>query len=219
MAGDVAYFGGTFDPIHIAHLRGVLEVAEEVGLAKVYFMPAATPPHRKGVQAGIEHRLAMVRLAVEGHAMFGVSDLEVRRGGLSRSVDTLGQLMAEHGGQRVNFLVGADAFFAIHTWHQARRLFDLADFLIMERPGAPGPDLLHYLRKVVDPAFEEAPDGWVRLPGGGGARWVHTRLLEISSTDIKDRVSRGKAITFLVPSKVEAYINKMKLYRQKKAEE
>lgn len=208
----LAIYGGTFDPVHLGHLRAAQEVAEELGLDRVYFMPCAEPPFRKDVRASATDRLAMVRLAVEGNPRFGVSDLEIRRGGKSYAVESLEELKRAHPASRLVFLVGADAFFSVHSWYQPRRLFELADFAVMTRPGAPGRDIAEYLERYLDPAFSRAEGGWVRLPGGHGARQVTTTLLDISSTDLKRRAAAGLALTYLVPPAVEEYIRTMKLY-------
>lgn len=211
----LAIFGGTFDPVHLGHLRAAQEVAEELGLDRVLFMPCAEPPFRKDVRANAGQRLAMVELAVADNPRFGVSDLEIRRGGKSYAVDSLEELKAAHPGARVCWLVGADAFFSIHSWYQPRRLFELADFAVMTRPGAPGRDILEYLERYLDPAFALAEGGWVRLPGGHGAKRVTTTLLDISSTEIKRRAAAGLSLAYLVPPAVEDYIKKMSLYGYK----
>ena len=212
MDGKIAIFGGTFDPIHIAHLRGAIEVAEVLDLPNVRFMPCATPPHRKDVKASLEHRLAMCRLAVEGHPQLIVDDMEARRGGISRTIDTLTYLKSENPGASIYFIIGADAFFYLHTWYEARSLFDHADFVVMDRPRAPRLDAGDYLREKIDPSFAPAEDGWIRLPSGGGVRQVLTTLLDVSSTYTKRKVAKGRSISFLVPQKVEEYIKDMKLY-------
>lgn len=212
MGHTIAIYGGTFDPIHLGHLRAALEVAEELRLEQVVFMPSAAPPHDKKVHAPQDHRLEMVRRAVAEHPRFAASDLEIRRGGKSRTVDTLEALKRERPDSRLLFLIGADAFFEIHTWARARRLFDLADFVVMERPGAPIRDVLIFLREHVDPAFFVDDQGWARVPGVGGAKLLHTTLLDISSTDIRRRAAKGRAITFLVLPVVEDYIKTMGLY-------
>jgi nicotinate-nucleotide adenylyltransferase len=210
--GRLGIFGGTFDPIHVGHLRAVLEVAEELELAQVLFMPCHRPPHRKETTAPAADRLEMVRRAVAGNPLFGVSDLEVRRGGKSYAVDSLNEFARLFPGRELFWLIGADAFFALHQWYQPRRLFDLADFVVMTRPGAPGRDLPQYLTHYLDPAFAPADGAWVRLPGGHGAKILTTTLLDISSTDIRRRAAQGRALTYLVPPEVEDYICDMKLY-------
>jgi nicotinate-nucleotide adenylyltransferase len=212
MSSTLAIYGGTFDPVHLGHLRAAQEVAEELALDQVYFMPCAEPPFRKDVRADAAERLEMVRLAIAGNPRFGLSDLEIRRGGKSYAVDSLEELAGQHPESRLVFLVGADAFFSIHSWYQPRRLFELADFAVMTRPGAPGRDIAEYLARYLDPAFARAEEGWVRLAGGHGAKRVTTTLLDISSTDLKRRAAAGLALTYLVPPAVEEYIKTMKLY-------
>ncbi len=212
MSSTLAIYGGTFDPVHLGHLRAALEVAEELDLDKVYFMPCAEPPFRKDVRATAAERLEMVRLAIAGNPRFDISDLEIRRGGKSYAVESLEELKREQPASRLCFLVGADAFFSIHSWYQPMKLFELADFAVMTRPGAPGRDIAEYLERYLDPAFAQAEGGWVRLPGGHGARRVTTTLLDISSTDLKRRAAQGLSLSYLVPPPVEEYIKAMKLY-------
>jgi nicotinate-nucleotide adenylyltransferase len=210
--GSLGIFGGTFDPIHLGHLRAAQEVAEELELAQVLFMPCADPAHAKDVRAPAGLRLEMARLAVMANPRFAVSDLEVSRGGKSYAVDSLAEMARRHPGRPLFWLIGADAFFKLHTWYQPRRLLDLADFVVMTRPGSPGGDLLAYLTHYLDPAFAPADQGWVRLPDGHGVKMLTTTLLDISSTDIRRRASQGRSLTYLVPAAVEDYICSMKLY-------
>ncbi len=212
MAGRLGICGGTFDPIHLAHLRAAEEVAEELQLDRVLFMPCANPPHNKRVWASTTHRLAMVHLAVKEHPLFEVSELEIVRGGPSRTVDTLEQLKKQNPEHKLYFLLGTDQFFYLHTWYQPARLLELADLVVMDRPASPRWDLLDYLRTELNPAFAPDGQGWFRLPANGGVRPMATTLLDISSTDIKRRVAAGRSISFLVPEAVEDYIKSMKLY-------
>jgi nicotinate-nucleotide adenylyltransferase len=212
VAGRLGICGGTFDPIHLAHLRAAEEVAEELNLDRVLFMPCASPPHNKRVWASTTHRLAMVHLAVKEHPLFEVSELEIARGGPSRTVDTLEQLKEQHPAHKLFFLLGTDQFFYLHTWYQPSRLLELADFVVMDRPASPRWDLLDYLRTELNPDFAPDGHGWFRLPSNGGVRPMATTLLDISSTDIKRRVADGRSISFLVPEAVEDYIKSMKLY-------
>jgi len=208
----LAVFGGTFDPVHTAHLRAALEAAEEIGLDRVLFMPCAQPPHPKPVTASPAQRLQMLELATRDNPLFGVSDLECRLGGTSYTVRTLEVLAQEHPEANIYFLIGADAFFHLHTWHHFERLFELADFVVMARPKSPRTDVLDYLKNHVDQDFAPAGDGWVRVNGAHGAKRVSTTLLSISSTDIRRRAAEGLRLTYLVPPAVEEYIGRMNLY-------
>lgn len=214
MNHKIAIFGGTFDPVHLAHLRAAQEAAEELDLETVHFMPCAAPPHHKSVQAPIEDRLEMLNLAVADNPRFAVSDLEARMGGKSYTLKTLEAMKEAYPEAELNFLIGADAFFFLHTWHEPMRLFELANFVVLARPKSPKEELLDYMRARLAPDFKQAEDGWVRLPTGHGARRVPTTLLSISSTGIRHRAAMGLSLAYLVPKAVEDYIISMKLYRQ-----
>ncbi len=214
MAERLAVFGGTFDPVHLAHLRAAEEAAEEVGLTQVLFMPAARPPHRYRVGARVEERLKMLRLATADNPLFGVSTLEAELGGTSYTVRTLEELHHQHPGAEIFFLIGADAFFFLHTWHEPQRLFELTNFVVMARPRSPHAALQEYMQNRLDPRFSLDDDGWVRLPGGNGAKRVPTTLLSVSSTAIRYRARAGRSIRYLVHPAVEDYIKHMDLYRE-----
>ena len=124
--GPMGIFGGTFDPIHYGHLRTAFELAEAVRLAEVRFLPTGNPPHRDPAQASAEERLAMVRAAVAGQPGFTVDDRETRRGGLSYSVDTLGELRGEFPQRSICLLLGMDAFLGLPNWHRWREILELA---------------------------------------------------------------------------------------------
>lgn len=213
MPHKLAIFGGTFDPVHNAHLRAAVEASEEVGLDQVLFMPCAENPHGKHIQASVEDRLEMLRLAIGDNPLFGICGLEARLGGVSYTVNTLTTLHEENPDSEIYFLIGADAFFYLHSWYQPSRLFDLAHFVVLARPKSPEDEVELYLQKALDPSFKRGADGWVRLPGGHGAKRVDTTLLSISSTKIRNRAAAGMSLAYLVPPAVEDYIMRMKLYQ------
>jgi nicotinate-nucleotide adenylyltransferase len=194
-----------------------LEAAEELGLDKVLFMPCAEPPHNKHLGADVEHRLQMLRLAVADNPRFEVCDIEARLGGKSYTDLTLEEIQKAHPGARIYFLIGADAFFYLHTWHNPMKLFEMVDFVVMARPKSPKSELLEYMQEKLDPRFQQDENGWVRLPNHGhGARRVPTTLLSISSTGIKFRAANGLSLAYLVHPAVEDYIKRMNLYSKKK---
>ena len=213
MPEKLAILGGTFDPVHIAHLRMALEAAEVAGLDRVIFMPCAQNPFDKTIRATSEHRLEMLRLATEGHPAFEVSDLEAKLGGKSYTVNTLAKVHELYPEAHIHFLIGSDAFFHLHTWHRPKKLFELADFIVMARPKSPTWDVLEYMRDALDSRFRETEDGWVRLDGGYGVKRVPTTLFSISSTDIRRRAALGLSLAYLVPEAVESYIKRMSLYK------
>lgn len=204
---NLGVFGGTFNPVHLGHLRAAEEVREALGLDRVLFVPAKLPPHKPG--RGIappDVRLDLVRRAVSGNQGFEVSDRELRRAGPSYSVDTLAELRAEvEPGQRIWFLIGADAYSEIHTWHRYPDLFRLADVAVMRRPPDPGPGLPP---AGLEGEFEPTRFGW-RHRAGREVRFVPVTLLDISSTAVRYALGQGRSVRYLVPDSVLAELERL----------
>lgn len=220
MPGGVGIFGGTFDPIHLGHLRAAEEVRESQGLDEIRLVPAAVPPHktRAGI-SGAHHRLAMTRLATAGVPGFRVWDVELARPGPSYSVDTLRTVRAEVGpGARVVFVVGRDAFAEFHTWHEYDTIFGLCDVVVVTRPPWPLGLTLDDLPVATRPAFRYDPGSEaIRHVSGRGVSLQRITALDISATAIRASVAEGRSIRFLVPPAVEAYIAERRLYRNHRA--
>jgi nicotinate-nucleotide adenylyltransferase len=198
--GPMGIFGGTFDPIHYGHLRTAFELAEAVRLAEVRFLPTGNPPHRDPAQASAEERLAMVRAAVAEHPGFTVDDRETRRSGLSYSVDTLGELRGEFPGRSISLLLGMDAFLGLPNWHRWREILELAHVVVAHRPGWKAPTQGPLGEVMVDRGtgsvrdLHDAPAGHI---------YVHAvTQLEISSTDLRALIARGRDPRYLVPDSV-----------------
>lgn len=213
----IGVFGGTFNPIHLAHLRCAEEAREVLGLDQVLFVPTATPPHKSdGHVIESRHRLAMVRAALAGNPAFAVSSVEIERTGRSYSVDTLRILRRRLGpSSQLVFLMGADAFREIGTWKEFRTIFRLADVAVISRPNF----ALHRPRATLPIAvrseFCYEPGGKALLhTSGNRIRFLHLTALDISASAIRQRLARGQSIRYLVPSGVERYIQRRKLYRQ-----
>jgi nicotinate-nucleotide adenylyltransferase len=213
----VGIYGGTFNPIHIAHLILAEEVRGRLGLDRVLFVPSNLPPHKGETLPSGAERLALVRLAIRGNPAFSAIDLEVRRQGKSYTVETLRELARRFPpGTELFFLVGMDAFEEIGTWHEADRLAAEANFALFPRVGHP----------LADPR-RHAPKAWGldaprRFPGGvqswrtaAGTRvfLVPTEQLSIAASTIRARVARGASIRYLVPAAVERAIARGGLYR------
>ena len=197
---ELGVLGGTFNPVHLGHLRAAEEVREALGLDRVLFIPAKIPPHKGGVRiAPPEVRFELVRDALAGNPHFEVSDLELGREGPSYSVDTLEDLRRGMACRdRLWFLLGADAFREIHTWHRYAELFALADIAVMRRPPlgsdpAPPPDLSGQFSRS---------DSGLRHVSGREVRFVAVTLLDISSTRIRAALSEGRSVRYLVPEPV-----------------
>ena len=209
-------FGGTFDPIHFGHLRSAEEIGEDLNLDKVYLIPAASPPHKtKGPAASFPDRLTMARLAVGESQRLEVLDLEGRRPGRSYSIETLEQLHQMFSPQpQLFFILGIDAFMEIDTWEQHERLFDYAHFVVMRRPGYEVQNLETHLSNLgLD--VKKIPTGMDFVtPSGKGLFIRNPTSMDISSTQIRTLVSKGKSIRFLVPGPVSAYIGRSGLYKK-----
>lgn len=205
--------GGTFDPVHYGHLRLAEEMAECLDLECVLFIPAGQPPHRGAPRTAAAHRLEMVRRAVVGNSRFVADAREVERAAPSYTVDTLTALRAELGSDRpLWLLLGADAFLGLQDWHQWRRLFDLANIAVADRPGScehqrdAMPDALRHevaRRKVADGA----------AAGAAGAILLRRMTpLDISATALRDTLARHGSVRYLLPDAVLDYIHEQKLY-------
>lgn len=211
MTRRIGLLGGTFDPIHIGHLRAALEVAEQCALDELRLIPSARPPHRGTPQVSAQQRLDMVRLAVDGVPPLSVDDRELWRDKPSWTIDTLESLRAELGaGVQLLLLVGWDAFCGLPSWHRWRELLDHCHILVLQRPDADSeaPEALRDLlaaRSVNDPGSLKSAAGQIAF--------VWQMPLAISATQIRERLAAGRSIRFLVPDTVLAYIHEHGLYR------
>jgi nicotinate-nucleotide adenylyltransferase len=210
---SLGILGGTFNPIHRAHLR-LAEVARtELALSRVFFVPAGDPPLKRSGVASAQHRLAMVRLALAERPDCEVLDLEIARAGPSYTVDTLAWLRERHPGERLWFIVGADALAQLDEWHQPERLFELASFAAARRPGSPG-GLAELLPARLARGFrKQGPRSWVHA-SGNELRELPFPPLAVSATEIRARASRGEDIEDWVAPRVAAYIAEHHLYRE-----
>jgi len=196
----IGVLGGTFDPIHIGHLVIAEEVRTELGLERVVFVPARLPPHKLDhVVSLVEHRLAMIELAIASNPHFAVSKVDIDRSGPSYTVDTIELLRDEWGGGvEIYFIMGSDSLLDILTWHNPQRLIRLCRFAVVSRPGY-----------QVD--LDQLDD---LLPGvASRLQMLNAPELAISSTDIQRRVREGLSIKYQVPEAVEDYIYQHKLYQ------
>lgn len=202
-------FGGTFDPIHYGHLRLAEDMADALGLERVLFIPAGQPPHRGAPRTEARHRLAMVRRAVAGNPRFVADAREVERDAPSYTVDTLTELRAELGNERpLWLLLGADAFLALPTWHDWRRLFGLANIAVAARPGALLLDAASFPTMLGDEVAQRRD----RSGPAGGVRIRQTPPLDISATAIRDTLARGGSARYWLPDSVLDYIHEHQLY-------
>lgn len=186
--------GGTFDPIHVAHLFMAEEALEQCALDRVLFVPAPRPPHKEVSDLSpFADRLAMVRLAVTDNPRLDVTDIEARREGASYTIETVRAIRAELGeGEPVSLIIGGDSLVQFRTWKDPERLLSEVELVVARRPGS----------------HDETVDAAIR----DNARFLDMPLLGISSTNIRDRAREGRSIRYLVPETVRSYISEKSLY-------
>jgi nicotinate-nucleotide adenylyltransferase len=198
--------GGTFDPIHIGHLILAEGARDALQLERVVLIPAGQPPHKRSARiTASEHRLQMVRLAIAANGHFSISRVDLDRRGPSYTVDTMHLLQEAWGPDtRIHFLIGGDSLAELPTWHQPERLIEICQVVAVPRPGY-DPDL--------DALDRELPGAADRV------QVLHTPLVDLSATEIRDRVRDRRSIRYLVPEAVEQYIYRHRLYRHEAAGE
>jgi len=188
----VGIFGGTFDPIHHGHLITAQSVREIRALDKIIFIPSFISPHKADVNsASPEHRMNMLKLAVEGIDFFEVSDYEIKKEGISYTIDTLKEFKKKY--DKLEFIIGYDNIFKFHTWKNPDEIMKITKILVLKR------------KSSLPPPHE---DKYVK-----SALFVETRGIEISATDIREKVKQGMPIHYLVPEKVKEYIYSFNLYK------
>jgi len=209
----IGIFGGTFDPIHFGHLRLAEEMADALGLDRVLFIPAGQPPHRGTPRTAASHRLEMVRRAIAGNPRFVADAREVQRPHPSYTVDTLTTLRAELGdAQPLWLLLGADAFLGLPSWHDWRRLFELANIAVAERPGARLMQSDAIMEPLKSEVLQRQPADGTATGPAGSVLLRATPPLDISATAIRDILARHGSARYLLPDAVLDYIHEHQLY-------
>jgi nicotinate-nucleotide adenylyltransferase len=197
----IGVFGGSFDPVHMGHLTIAQDAVEQLELDRLIFVPAAIPPHKQGqALADGQQRLEMLRLATEGNLSFEVSDMELRRGGVSYTFDTMRQIQFEHPGAELFFIVGLDSLTILHSWMNVEQLLEMCTIVPFARGGED-------IEKVA--AQIQLSNVWkTRLL----ERLIRIHEVEISASEIRMRLAEGLSIRYLVPPEVEMYIAEHGLY-------
>ena len=187
----IGILGGTFNPVHIGHLILAEETRQACALDKVFFVPANVPPHKdSGDIIESYHRLTMVKLAIEENPYFAVSDMEIKRGGRSYTIDTVKAFKNLNPKDEIYFIIGSDLFKYLDEWKDLSEIIGLVKFVVAQRPGYPFKNLPSHI-KTVD---------------------IHA--LDISGFEIRECIKKAKSIRYFVPERVLSYIEKNKLYRQ-----
>ncbi|SES74458.1 nicotinate-nucleotide adenylyltransferase [Natronincola peptidivorans] len=202
-SGDKKYgiVGGTFDPIHIGHLFIGETALEQLNLDKIFYIPTGNPPHKDQQKVTSSyHRLSMTSLAIKNNPGFVLSEIEINRTGLSYTVDTIYNMLDKYGENvELYFIIGTDAFMEIETWKNYVALFNMIKIVVVTRIG------------FNNKGFQEKIQFYSREYNAEIIK-MPIPILEISSSDIRERIKRGKSIKYLVSESVEAYIKSNKLY-------
>jgi nicotinate-nucleotide adenylyltransferase len=203
MPDRTGLYGGSFDPIHFGHLISARSIAEQLNLSRIFLIPAPRPPHKTASQlTDARHRLAMARLAVQGDPLFEVSDVELHRAGPSYTIDTVSHFRDRLGGSAELFwIIGADSLPELPTWRRVAELVCMVQIVTARRPGSRLPDVAN-LAAAVGPGPAQALLD----------RCVETPEIDISSTDIRRRVTAGLPVRYLLPNLVASYITQEGLY-------
>jgi nicotinate-nucleotide adenylyltransferase len=194
----IGVFGGSFDPVHLAHLILAEQGREQGRLDQVWFVPAARPPHKHSELTPFDRRVEMLQLAVAGNPAFRVEEVEKDRAGPSYTADTLDELATKHPGHEWALLVGSDTLRDLPGWHEPRRIVARAEVLVMARPGAAVVPLAELREKL----GAEVRVTVAAMP-----------LVDISSTEVRERLRTGRSVRYLVPRAVEMYAGEKGLYR------
>lgn len=214
----IGLLGGTFNPIHLGHLRAAEEVREALELERVLFIPSSVPPHKQGdVEDPIvsaQRRFEWAVNATQENAAFAVDRIEVDRAGPSYLVDTLEAILERESDCQIVFIVGEDAFEEMGEWRAPERLFALVDFAVMTRPPGELRDLEKKIPLVVRKSFRFSADGRSaeHLEAGTRIDLVPITALDISSSAIRRRIRAGQSIRYLVPETIRESIEKSECY-------
>jgi len=210
LSGPLAFFGGTFDPVHYGHLRCADEARQKLNLKTLSLLPAGTPPHRDLPQTSTAQRLEMLKLALAEFPQLVIDDRETRRNGPSYMVDTLQEVRSEFPQRPLLLLIGQDAANLLHSWHRWERLFDLAHIVILTRPGAKEEyrnDLARQIQRRLNPDVQT-----LLRSEAGGVLSMQVASIDISATTIKSIIRLGRSPVSMLPRAVLDYIVENRLY-------
>ncbi|ONI45448.1 nicotinate (nicotinamide) nucleotide adenylyltransferase [Candidatus Epulonipiscium fishelsonii] len=196
---NIAILGGTFDPIHTGHLAIAQEVIDKMNIDKILFIPSGNPPHKNEVTSK-EDRFNMTKIAIMDNPKFEISDIEINKQNFSYTIDTINDLHHKYIEDNLFFIIGADNLKFISNWKDSKNLLKKCSFIVLSRPDVSNEDALKYLKD-----FKKQ---------GAQMKYLESVLLDISSSNIRDRVVMDQSIKYIVPENVIQYINKHGLYKQ-----
>lgn len=210
----IGLLGGSFNPIHNAHLRIAAAAQRACQLDKVIFIPAANPPHKNlAGDVSFKDRLAMVNSAIAGIAGFEVSTIEADRCGKSYSVDTIQTFVEEFSSEEIFFIIGGDSFLEIGTWKSYPKIFSSCNIIVVERPGALISNTLDLLPAPISGKFRlDVSANCLTHESGNRVYFISGTPMELSSTEIRRLAAAGADISRYVPEQVATYISKQRIY-------
>lgn len=212
VARKIGLLGGTFNPIHIGHLRSAIEVLEFLALEELRLIPNALPPHRELPHVSADQRLAMVERAAANIPQFVVDDRELARDKPSYTIETLVSIRAELDKEdQLFFIMGWDAFYGLPSWHRWQELLTYCHIIVLQRP-----QLSAKIPSVLDSFLRTRliAEGSPFTSANGQVAFLQQAYLDISSTQIRERLTQGKSVQFLLPDSVLDYINQHQLYQK-----
>jgi len=208
----IGMLGGTFDPVHLGHLRSAVEIREALELDRLHMIPAPQPPLRDTPQVSPEQRFELLRLGIGDTPGVMADDRELRREGPSYSVDTLAELRQAYGDSaRLVMIIGFDAFLRLAKWYKVNQIFSLAHLVVIARPGY-NERWPEALRELVDDREVDSVDELMRSPHGNVLTLALPSMMAISATYIRERLEKGESVRYLLPEAVEETIVRHGLY-------
>ncbi len=207
----VGIFGGTFNPIHIGHIRGAISAYEAFKLDKIIFMPTGIPPHKKDDVAPAEYRYQMVQLAISDIDYLQVSRMEIDSNRVNYTIDTILELKQAYNSDELFFIVGTDAFFYLDLWKDYKKLIKLVSFILMRRPEYDIKPIIKKYESIIE--FLNIEDSF-KKDNNDTSIYIYTPpAFDISSSMVRKKIKEGKTVTYIIPEKVEKFIKEKGLYK------
>ncbi|BCS56096.1 nicotinate-nucleotide adenylyltransferase [Geobacter sp. SVR] len=216
MSSRIGLMGGTFNPVHLAHLRIAEEARDMCGLDRVIFIPAGDPPHKPlAGEVPFTQRCEMVRRAIAGNPAFELSEIEGQRAGKSYSIDTIAAFRLANPDDQLFFIIGSDSFLEIGLWHRFAEIFRSCSLIVVERPGCPVSDPSASLPAAIRAELSYSETArLLEHRSGTSVQFVTGCPLAISSSEIRRLAAAGRSITYLVPPQVGEYIKEQRIYQE-----
>lgn len=211
----IGIFGGSFNPPHMGHINAIQTVAKKAGLGKVHIIPAAQNPLKTPVEGPTpEQRVELTRLAFDQYGeTYFVDDQEIKRGGMSYTIDTVMNLRKSYDANDLYLVVGADKFEELSQWKDYQKILTEANLIVTTRPGYDMPDSLDEMPGYLKPLVAEFDFNFIELNTGRNIQFITLRDVEVSSSEVRKWLRSGKPVEKYLPLSVESYIKEHKLYR------